>query len=52
MVRNTQMEQDSVNNAENSSAGANTESKCEYGDRSEDWRFADLAESEATISKE
>src|SRR5215469_6873952 len=46
------MEQDSVDSAENSSAGANSQSKREYGNRSEDWRFADLAESEATISKE
>jgi hypothetical protein len=46
------MEKGSVDSAENSSAGPISESKCEDGDRSEDWRFADLASVEAAISEE
>ena len=46
------MEQGSVDSAENSSAGTNSESKREDGDRSEDRRFADLASGETAISEE
>ena len=46
------MEQGSVDCTENSSAGANSRSKGENSDRTENWRFGDLASGEAAISEE